>query len=128
MALAEGGEEYAPPHTPVNDNDDDFPLVALSNNMAVGTQQRTGLGPRAVVALDGGSSKLARDETLSRLNKRDPTLRPFFMAGRRKKNRTQIGRRPKIGLSGKIFLSTCIRRRKAAIATRSRKEETGGSE
>jgi hypothetical protein len=26
------------------------------------------------------------------------------------------------------FLSTCIRRRKAAIATKSRKEETGGSE
>jgi hypothetical protein len=58
---------------------DVFPLVALSNNMAAGTQQRTGLGPRAVVALDGGSSKLARDETLSRLNKRDPTLRFLYV-------------------------------------------------
>jgi hypothetical protein len=32
------------------------------------------------------------------------------------------------GLSGQIFLSTCIRRHKAAIATKSRKEEIGGSE
>jgi hypothetical protein len=31
------------------------------------------------------------------------------------------------GLSGQIFLTTCIRRCKAAIATRSRKEEIGGA-
>jgi len=43
---------------------DIFPLIALSRNMVVGTRERTGLGPRAVVALDGGSSKLARDEII----------------------------------------------------------------
>jgi hypothetical protein len=56
-----------------------FPLIALSRNMVVGTRERTGLGPRAVVALDGGSSKLAREEIICRLNEHDPTLRFLYV-------------------------------------------------
>ena len=83
-------------------------------------------------ARGGGDADSSRPCAIA-LSKSSPPL-PFLQATKCEKKKKKVMRKKDItsgggsGLSSQIFLSTCIRRRKAAIATRSRKEEIGGSE